>query len=82
MLQFKISSSTFVANYEFSNFKHFFRKTYILNVLFFRCLYIVIKYYHSAKFVFVMPQEAQARFARARLCLPYNVGRKETLRPK
>ena len=28
------------------------------------------------------PQEAQARFARARLCLPYNKGRKETLRPK
>ena len=28
------------------------------------------------------PQEAQARFARARLCLPYNEGRKETLRPK
>jgi hypothetical protein len=27
-------------------------------------------------------QEAQARFARARLCLPYNKGRKETLRPK
>jgi hypothetical protein len=27
-------------------------------------------------------QEAQARFARARLCLPYNEGRKETLRPK
>jgi hypothetical protein len=30
----------------------------------------------------VMPQQAQARFARARLCLPYNEGRKETLRPK
>ena len=30
----------------------------------------------------VGPQEAQARFARARLCLPYNKGRKETLRPK
>jgi hypothetical protein len=29
-----------------------------------------------------IPQEAQARFARARLCLPYNEGRKETLRPK
>jgi hypothetical protein len=29
----------------------------------------------------VFPQEAQARFARARLCLPYNKGRKETLRP-
>ena len=28
------------------------------------------------------PQEAQALFARARLCLPYNEGRKETLRPK
>jgi hypothetical protein len=28
------------------------------------------------------PQEAQARFARARLCLPYNEGRKETLRPQ
>jgi hypothetical protein len=28
------------------------------------------------------PQEAQARFARARLCLPYNEGRKEILRPK
>jgi hypothetical protein len=27
-------------------------------------------------------QEAQALFARARLCLPYNEGRKETLRPK
>jgi hypothetical protein len=31
---------------------------------------------------FSQPQEAQARFARARLCLPYNKGRKETLRPK
>jgi hypothetical protein len=30
----------------------------------------------------VKPQEAQALFARARLCLPYNKGRKETLRPK
>jgi hypothetical protein len=30
----------------------------------------------------VSPQEAQARFARARLYLPYNKGRKETLRPK
>jgi hypothetical protein len=30
----------------------------------------------------VFSQEAQARFARARLCLPYNKGRKETLRPK
>jgi hypothetical protein len=30
----------------------------------------------------VPAQEAQARFARARLCLPYNKGRKETLRPK
>jgi hypothetical protein len=30
----------------------------------------------------VISQEAQARFARARLCLPYNEGRKETLRPK
>ena len=30
----------------------------------------------------IKPQEAQARFARARLCLPYNEGRKETLRPK
>ena len=30
----------------------------------------------------ITPQEAQARFARARLCLPYNEGRKETLRPK
>jgi hypothetical protein len=30
----------------------------------------------------VWTQEAQARFARARLCLPYNEGRKETLRPK
>ena len=29
-----------------------------------------------------LPQEAQARFARARLCLPYNEGRKDTLRPK
>ena len=28
------------------------------------------------------PQEAQARFARARLCLPYYEGRTETLRPK
>ena len=27
-------------------------------------------------------QEAQARFARTRLCLPYNEGRKEILRPK
>jgi hypothetical protein len=25
----------------------------------------------------IEPQEAQARFARARLCLPYNEGRKE-----
>jgi hypothetical protein len=30
----------------------------------------------------ILSQEAQARFARARLCLPYNKGRKETLRPK
>jgi hypothetical protein len=30
----------------------------------------------------VKSQEAQALFARARLCLPYNEGRKETLRPK
>jgi hypothetical protein len=29
-----------------------------------------------------VPQEVQAVFARARLCLPYNEGRKETLRPK
>jgi hypothetical protein len=27
-------------------------------------------------------QEAQARFARTCLCLPYNEGRKETLKPK
>jgi hypothetical protein len=31
---------------------------------------------------YIKAQEAQARFARARLCLPYNKGRKETLRPK
>ena len=33
-------------------------------------------------FAYMKPHEAQALFARARLCLPYNEGRKETLRPK
>jgi hypothetical protein len=37
---------------------------------------------HSDPTLLLSAQEAQARFARARLCLPYNKGRKETLRPK
>jgi hypothetical protein len=49
---------------------------------------IEFKYDHLNIFAFsasngtFISQEAQARFARARLCLPYNAGRKETLRPK
>jgi hypothetical protein len=38
--------------------------------------------YRVGKGLMVYAQEAQARFARAHLCLPYNEGRKETLRPK
>jgi hypothetical protein len=40
--------------------------------------FIKLDFLFSSLFIAIFPQEAQALFARARLCLPYNEGRKET----